>query len=169
MVFSILCCITAAKVETRRLDTVKSHGLVDKPDERIPMSIFWLLPQFILLGAMDGIHNTSIPYFFAEQVLASMARYMTIFTKGVFGGGIMGSALSVHIIEKKTRWFKSTLNQSRLDNYYWVLATLSAVNFALYVVIAVFNHYRDARTVDLDEPDQKNDDDCDCDCNVSCC
>ncbi|GLT70621.1 hypothetical protein SLA2020_426890 [Shorea laevis] len=58
MLFSILCCITAAKVETKRLDVIKIYGLLDKPDEEIPMSMFWLLPQFFLLGALDGIsHN----------------------------------------------------------------------------------------------------------------
>ncbi|XP_030927901.1 protein NRT1/ PTR FAMILY 5.5-like isoform X1 [Quercus lobata] len=54
MLFSILCCITAAEVETRRLDVVKRHGFDNSNDnnEKIPMSMFWLLPQFLLLGAV---------------------------------------------------------------------------------------------------------------------
>lgn len=167
MIFSILCCITAAKVETRRLDIVKSHGLVDKPDEKIPMSIFWLLPQFALLGAMDGIYTVCVTCFFGDQMPPSMVRYMIIFSEAVFGAGVMGSALSVYIVEKKTDWFKSTLNMSRLYNYYWVLAALSAANFLLYVVMAVFYRYRDASLEDLDEPDAEDDDD-DC-CDVNCC
>ncbi|KAJ8445494.1 hypothetical protein Cgig2_031307 [Carnegiea gigantea] len=89
MVFSILCCITAAKVETGRLDILKSHGLGDKPEEQIPMSILWLLPQFILLGAMDGFPP-------------SMARYMTIFTEGVFGGGRWDHGQCSFCLHRKT-------------------------------------------------------------------
>ncbi|XP_059638782.1 protein NRT1/ PTR FAMILY 5.5-like [Cornus florida] len=63
MVFSVLCCITAAKVETQRHNAIRSHGLLDKPDEKIPMSIFWLLPQFLLLGMVDGISERSIDKF----------------------------------------------------------------------------------------------------------
>ncbi|KAH6777712.1 hypothetical protein C2S51_009024 [Perilla frutescens var. frutescens] len=48
MISSILCCVSAALVERKRLNVVRSHGLVEKPDEDIPMSIYWLLFQFVL-------------------------------------------------------------------------------------------------------------------------
>ncbi|GMY25462.1 protein NRT1/ PTR FAMILY 5.5-like isoform X2 [Fagus crenata] len=48
MLFSILCCIVAAGVEICRLDVIRRYGLLDKPNEEIPMSMFLLLPQFIL-------------------------------------------------------------------------------------------------------------------------
>ncbi|XP_021828955.1 protein NRT1/ PTR FAMILY 5.5-like [Prunus avium] len=91
MIFAILCCITAAKVETRRLGAVNSHGLIDKREETIPISIVWLLPQFLLLGGLDGIADNSIGWFFINQVPPSMARYMVLFAIAVFGMGIMGS------------------------------------------------------------------------------
>ncbi|KAL7095410.1 hypothetical protein ACP275_10G022200 [Erythranthe tilingii] len=42
MIFSVLCCITAAKVETRRINVITRHGLLDKPNEEIPMKVVWL-------------------------------------------------------------------------------------------------------------------------------
>uniref|UniRef100_A0A7N2M7K0 Uncharacterized protein n=1 Tax=Quercus lobata TaxID=97700 RepID=A0A7N2M7K0_QUELO len=75
MLFSILCCITAAKMETRRLDVIRRHCLPDKPNGKIPMSMFLLLPQYLLLRALDGISNFSIDYFFTDQVPASMKHY----------------------------------------------------------------------------------------------
>jgi peptide/histidine transporter 3/4 len=123
-IISILCCITAAKVETRRLEVIKSHGLIDKPDEQIPMSMFWLLPQFLLLGALDGIsHNLlsdfSIACFFNGEVPDSISSYLRIFSNSVFGIGIWGGVLSVYIVGKvKPSWFRNTPNGSRLDNYY---------------------------------------------------
>ena len=71
MLFSILCCIKAAEVETRRLDVIRMHGFLDKPNEKIPMSMFWLLPQFLLLGAVEGMSNFSIDQFFTNQAPAT--------------------------------------------------------------------------------------------------
>ncbi|XP_060167920.1 protein NRT1/ PTR FAMILY 5.5 isoform X4 [Lycium barbarum] len=59
ILLGILCTITAAKVESRRLIVVKSYGLAGETDEKIPMTVFWLLPQYLLLGAVDGMFNKS--------------------------------------------------------------------------------------------------------------
>ncbi|CAB4284689.1 unnamed protein product [Prunus armeniaca] len=159
MIFAILCCITAAKVETRRLGAVKRHGLIDKPEETIPMSIFWLLPQFLLLGGLDGIADNSIGWFFINQVPPSMARYMVLFAIALFGVGIMGSVLSVYLVGEisgrggKPSWFQATLNKSRLDQYYWTLAALAAANLVLYVLISIWYAYNDLRSEDNEAPD----------------
>ncbi|CAH1433059.1 unnamed protein product [Lactuca virosa] len=149
MVLSVLCCITAAKVETRRLHVIRDHGLLDKPDEKIPMSIFWLLPQFMLLAAVDGIANTSITSFFKHQAPESMRKYLTYFTKGVLGLGTMASVLSVYVVGKVSErdqnpnWFQPSLNKSRLDRYYWTLSGLCAVNLVIYVIVASFYKYKE--------------------------
>ena len=144
MLFSILCCITAAKMETRRLDVIRRHCLPDKPNGKIPMSMFLLLPQYLLLGALDGISNFSIDYFFTNQVPASMKHYSRFFTYGAIGTGTMGSVLSVYVVGKisesggKPSWFQDTLNKSRLDNYYWTLTVLSSINLVLYILVALW-------------------------------
>ena len=142
MLFSILCCITAAEVETRRLDVIRRYGFLDKPNEKIPMSMFWLLPQFLLLGAVDGMFDFSIDKFFTNQAPASMSRYLKLFSHGVIGAGTVGSVLSVYVVGKvserggRPNWFQDTLNKSRLDNYYWTLTVLSSINLILYVLVA---------------------------------
>ncbi|KAM1038172.1 hypothetical protein ACFX2C_032896 [Malus domestica] len=152
MIFAILCCITAAKVETRRLGVVASHGLIDKPEETISMTIFWLLPQFLLLGGADGIAENSIALFFINQVPPSMAQYMVMFAIAVFGAGTMGSTLSVHLVGKisgrggRSSWFQDTLNKSRLDNYYWTLAALAAANLVFYILMSFWYAYNDSKS-----------------------
>ncbi|GMY25463.1 protein nrt1/ ptr family 5.5 [Fagus crenata] len=142
MLFSILCCITAAKMETRRLDVIRRHGLLDKPKEQIPMSMFVLLPQYLLLGALDGISNASIDQFFTNHAPESMRRYSKIFSHAVIGAGTVGSVLSVYVVSKVSErvegksWFQDTLNKSRLDNYYWTLTVLSSINLVLYILLA---------------------------------
>lgn len=156
MIFAVHCCITAAKVENRRLYVVTSHGLVDKPKERIPMSMFWLVPQFFLLGGLDGISHKSIDLFFSDHGPMSMDRYMNHFAMAVFGVGNMGSVLSVYLVDKissrggNPSWFQNTLNHSRLDKYYWVLAALTAANFVLYIFMAV---WYDRKVLKLEEED----------------
>ena len=159
MLFSILCCITAAGVETRRLDMIRRHLLLEEPNdsnEKIPMSMFWLLPQFLLLGAVEGMANFSIDQFFINQAPASMSRYLKLFRHGVIGAGAVGSVLSVYVVGKfserggRTNWFQDTLNKSRLDNYYWTLTVLSCINLFLYILVALQYTYRDPPNKDAD-------------------
>ncbi|GAA0143710.1 hypothetical protein LIER_04324 [Lithospermum erythrorhizon] len=39
IIFSVLRYVNAAKVESRRLHVIRTHNLLDKPDERIPMKV----------------------------------------------------------------------------------------------------------------------------------
>lgn len=34
-------------------------------------------------------------------------------------------------------WVRNDLNKSRLDNFYWVLATIDVVNFYAYLLVAM--------------------------------
>ena len=109
MLFSILCCITAAAVETRRLDVVKRHLLLNNSNdnnEKIPMSMFWLLPQFLLLGAVEGISKDCIDRFFTNHAPTSMKRYLQLFSYGVIGAGTVGS---VRCGKGQQKWSKTKL------------------------------------------------------------
>ncbi|XP_073311365.1 protein NRT1/ PTR FAMILY 5.5-like isoform X2 [Primulina huaijiensis] len=148
MIFSILCCITAARIEMRRLDVITRHNLLDKPDENIPMSVYWLLFQFFLLAGLDSFFEKSVSEFFKDQAPGSMKNYLEFFSKGVSGLGFICNVLSVHVVgnisEKggKPNWFQHTLNRSRLDRYYWVLAGLSGVNLVVYILVAFIYRYK---------------------------
>ncbi|KAL2500551.1 Protein NRT1/PTR FAMILY 5.5 [Forsythia ovata] len=174
MIFAILCCITAAKVENRRLGVVQKHGLIDKPDETVPMTMFWLLPQFLLLAALDGIFECSAVMFFIGQSPLSTRRYLPLFVSGVFGVGVLGSVLSVYVTGKiserggKLNWFQHTLNRSRLDKYYWTLAWLAAINLVIFIVVAIFYRYKESELQDLGAPEFGETDE-PFDDNAKCC
>lgn len=67
-----------------------------------------------------------------EITKRSKNLYMKMFAQAVSGVGIIGGVLSVYVVgEVSARmggksWFQYTLNKSRLDNYYWTLATVGA-------------------------------------------
>jgi len=57
MFTSILSMTVAALTEMKRLQVAKDNGLEDMPHATIPLSIFWLLPQYILFGISDVFYN----------------------------------------------------------------------------------------------------------------
>lgn len=154
MIFSILSCITAAIVETRRREIIRSHGLLEKPNDKIPMTVFWLLPQFLLLGAHEGIYKNNIASFFADQAPQWITdKYRRSFSNVMLGLGFMSSVLSVYVVRKVSEmggksWFQHTLNKSHLDYYYWILAGLSAVNLVYYIVLLCLYTYGDSKVED---------------------
>ncbi|PIN01588.1 H+/oligopeptide symporter [Handroanthus impetiginosus] len=147
MIFSILCCITAAAIEKWRLNVTRSHGLLDKPDEDTPMSVYWLLFQFFLLAGLDSFFQKSVAALYKDQAPKSMRKYLHHFTKAVSGLGFIFSVLSVYVVGKvsekegRTNWFQYTLNRSRLDRYYWVLAALCSVNLVVFILVASSYRY----------------------------
>ncbi|XP_011094983.1 protein NRT1/ PTR FAMILY 5.5 [Sesamum indicum] len=154
MVFSVLCCITAARVETRRLNVIRRHGLLDKPDDEIPMSIFWLLFQFVLQAGLEAFLEKGVAAFYKDQAPDSMETYIEHFTYAVSGLGFMCSVLTVYVVGKiserggKPNWFQPTLNMSRLDRYYWVLAALSSVNLLVFILVASMYRYKNREAGD---------------------
>lgn len=142
MILSVLCCITAARIEMKRLNVIRHNGLLDKPEDDIPMSLYWLLFQFFLLAGLNAFMQKSVVAFYALQVPKSMKDYLVHFTRGVSGLGYLFNVLTVHVVSRvKPHWFQSTFNRSRLDNYYWFLAVLSGVNFVAFVPVAYFYKY----------------------------
>lgn len=144
MIFALLCCVAAAITESKRLKIVGSHGLLDRPDDDIPMSIFWLLFQFVLLAGLDKLLEKSVAKFHEDEFTEeSERRYLDNFSKGMSGLGYMGSVLSVYVVGEisqkggKMNWFQDTLNRSHLDRYYWVLVALSSVNLVVFLVGAL--------------------------------
>ncbi|EPS61330.1 hypothetical protein M569_13469, partial [Genlisea aurea] len=137
IILSILCCIAAAIFETMRLDVIRKHGLEDKPNDTIPMSMFLLLPQFILLAGLDILLEKSVSDIYKEKI--PEPRYLNYATNAAIGFGMFGAVGLVYIVDtvtekmgSKKSWFQRTLNKSRLDKYYWGLAVLSTANLLFW-------------------------------------
>ncbi|KAJ0640211.1 putative proton-dependent oligopeptide transporter family, MFS transporter superfamily [Helianthus annuus] len=135
MVLSVLCCVTAAIVEAQRLRVIRNHG---------SMSVLFLLPQFVLVGAADGITNGGIQRFLRDQVPESMYGVQFYFRNFVLGLGSMAGVLSVYVVGMVSDWFQHTLNKSRLDLYYWTLAGLSLINLVIYAIVASYYNYNES-------------------------
>lgn len=136
MVCGILCCITAWRVELHRLKLIMKEGIGldnDDPNKIILMSVFWLLPQFCLLGLMEGLGDKGLENFIKDYVEESMKRQVSLYGKLVVG---FGNFFSIPIVLLKPSWFKDTINTSHLDRYFLTLAILGSVFLCIFVCIS---------------------------------
>ncbi|PIN14595.1 H+/oligopeptide symporter [Handroanthus impetiginosus] len=139
---SFLSMVIAAFVEKRRLSIAIQHGLVDFPKATIPMSVWWLAPQYLLYGIADVFTIVGLQEFFYDQVPGELKSIGLALYLSIFGIGNFLSSFLISIIEKVTSgngrdsWFSNNLNRAHLDYFYWFLAGLSVVSVGIYVYFA---------------------------------
>ncbi|KAJ4849847.1 hypothetical protein Tsubulata_029082 [Turnera subulata] len=142
LVIASLCMISAALVEKKRLKTAEEYGLANLPNETIPLSVWWLVPQYVLCGVASVFTNVGLQEFFYDQVPKDIRSVGASLYLSVFGVGNFLSGFLVSIIDKSTSgdgqdgWFCHNINQAHLDYFYWLLAALTAVGFISYLYFA---------------------------------
>nr|KJB46721.1 hypothetical protein B456_008G2375002 [Gossypium raimondii] len=78
LVLSIITMIAAALTEIKRLRSASSHGLTNDPSAQIPMSVFWLIPQFLLVGAGEAFTYIGQLDFFLRECPKGMKTMSTV-------------------------------------------------------------------------------------------
>ncbi|XP_030967552.1 protein NRT1/ PTR FAMILY 5.10-like isoform X4 [Quercus lobata] len=153
MLLSVICMVVAALVEIKRLKTAKEYGLVDMPDVTIPMSVWWLLPQYVLSGIADVFTIVGLQEFFYDQVPSELRSVGLALYLSILGVGNFLSSFLVSIIEEvtggdgKDSWFADNINRAHLDYFYWLLAGISAVAFTIYLYFAKSYIYNRQSTI----------------------
>ncbi|XP_027150212.1 protein NRT1/ PTR FAMILY 5.10-like [Coffea eugenioides] len=139
---SNLSMVIAALVEMKRLETAQEYGLVDKPEVTIPMSVIWMIPQYLILGASESLTVVGLQEFFYDQVPNQLKSTGLALYLSILGIASFLSSFLISVIEKATSrhghesWFSDNLNKAHLDYFYWLLAGLSAIALAAYVYFA---------------------------------
>ncbi|CAB4316398.1 unnamed protein product [Prunus armeniaca] len=153
MFISIISMVVAALVEMKRLKTAKDCGLLDMPSATVPMSIWWLVPQYLLAGLADVFTMVGLQEFFYDQVpnelkSIGLALYLSIFGVGSFLSSFLISAIDdATTWTGETSWFSTNLNRAHLDYFYWLLGGISVVELASYLYFAKSYIYNRAGTV----------------------
>ncbi|KAM0066758.1 putative bacterial ABC-type protein transporter [Helianthus debilis subsp. tardiflorus] len=128
---SIFALASAAAIEHMR----RTHS---HPED---LSVFWLVPQFFILGGAESFTYVGQLEFFYDEATDGMKSVCgALFLSEIGIGSWVNSAL-VKIVERATGtgengWLKDDLNESKLDYYYSILAAISAVNLLVYAWVA---------------------------------
>ncbi|KAG6665966.1 hypothetical protein I3843_02G174400 [Carya illinoinensis] len=137
-IIQVIATGVAYAVEVRRMHVIRVNHIVG-PKQIVPMSIFWLLPQYVLLGIADVFNAIGLLEFFYDQSPENMQSLgTTFFTSGIGVGNFLNSFL-VTMVDKITgrdggkSWIGDNLNDCHLDYYYVFLLVISIINLGVFL------------------------------------
>ncbi|XP_002962955.2 protein NRT1/ PTR FAMILY 8.3 isoform X1 [Selaginella moellendorffii] len=107
------------------------------------VTIFWLVPQYVVLGIAEGLTNSSLLEFFHEQspdTFHSLGTSLALANLGV--GSFLSSVLVTCVNRGAPSWLQNDVNAGHLERYYWLIAGLSLVNLGIYVPVARWYSYK---------------------------
>lgn len=119
MICSITFCIVAWQVEVHRMNLTEEMRIdhqvfppegSEDSEQTISMSVYILLPQYLLLGLMEGLARDGHEEFVIDHIPDSMRRYGPVFSEFVLGFGYFFSIPLLFLF----RWFGKTINRSHL-------------------------------------------------------
>lgn len=144
---NILATIVSAIVEIKRKMVAANHNQLDKPASVIPISVFWLAPQFCLHGVGEIFTSVGLMEFLYDQSPESMKSVAVALSSIAMSlGNYLGTVLVslVHKYSGKERnWLPDrNLNRGRLENYYWLITGIQVVNMIYYFICARFYIYK---------------------------
>ncbi|XP_004507194.1 protein NRT1/ PTR FAMILY 5.6-like [Cicer arietinum] len=148
MLFSVFTMIVAALVEKKRLQVVGMNPTKGS----LSMSVFWLAPQFLIIGFGDGFTLVGLQEYFYDQVPDSMRSLGIGLYLSVIGASSFLSSLLITIVDNVTSkngksWFGKDLNSSSLDKFYWLLAAITTLNMFMFVFFAQRYSYKNEQKV----------------------
>ncbi|KAF7024839.1 hypothetical protein CFC21_037120 [Triticum aestivum] len=149
MVTACITMVVAALVEAKRLRVAKDAGLLDLPDVAVPMSLCWLVPQYVLIGLAEVFSYIGLEEFFYDQVPDALRSVGLALSLSIFGMGSYASGMLVWAIDWATTrgggesWFSDNLNRAHLDYFYWILAGLGTLEVVVFLYFAKQYAYRD--------------------------
>ncbi|XP_065037000.1 protein NRT1/ PTR FAMILY 6.3-like [Musa acuminata AAA Group] len=153
LVMSILAMVAAALIEIKRLRVARANPTSLEKGATVPVSVFWLVPQFFLVGSGEAFTYIGQLDFFLRECPKGMKTMSTGLFLSTLSLGFFVSSVLVSVVHKVTGesghggWLTDNLNRGKLYNFYWLVAVLSSVNLVLYLVAAKWYVYKEQRAV----------------------
>ncbi|KAL7582482.1 hypothetical protein Lser_V15G44845 [Lactuca serriola] len=144
LVLSAISMGVAGIVEVKRRNQSRLHPLE-------PISLFWLSFQYGIFGIADMFTLVGLLEFFYKEAPVGMRSLATSFTWISVSLGYFLSSVLVDIVNSVTKrvspskkgWINGLiLDNNNLNLFYWLLAVLSLINFAVYLLSAVKYKYK---------------------------
>lgn len=137
--FSFLGMVVSATVEHIRRRKAIQQGYLNNPSAVIDMSAYWLVPQYVLNGLAEAFNAIGQTEFYYSQFPKSMSSIAScLFGLGMAFANLLAS-LILSTVDHATKsggkesWTSSNINKGHYENYYWLLAILSAINIVYFM------------------------------------
>jgi dipeptide/tripeptide permease len=149
LVISVFATFIAGFIEIKRKKIAMEHGLIEHLNEVIPISVFWLVPQYSLNGMAEAFMSIGHLEFFYDQAPESMrSTAMAFFWTSISIGNYV-STLLVTLVHKFSagpngeNWLPdNNLNKGKLEYFYWLITILQVINFIYYLFCANMYTYK---------------------------
>ncbi|KAJ6409031.1 hypothetical protein OIU84_008677 [Salix udensis] len=143
---SIFAMVSAAILELKRLQMVRDDNYYEH--DSVPMSIFWQVPQYFLIGCAEVFIFIGQLEFFYEQAPDAMRSMCSALSLTTVALGNYLSSLLVTIVTSistkngKVGWIPDNLNYGHIDYFFWLLGILSVLNLGVYLWISRWYTYK---------------------------
>ncbi|KAL6865033.1 hypothetical protein ACP4OV_016184 [Aristida adscensionis] len=142
-VLAIVSVVASAAVERRRLATVRAGGEAARRAPWVsPLSAMWLVLPLALAGAGDALYFPGGVTLYYQEFPRSLKNTSTGLLAVIIALGFYLSTALVGVVRRATPWLSNNMNVSRLDNLYWLLAVMLAINFGYYLLCAKLYRYQ---------------------------
>ncbi|KAG9444141.1 hypothetical protein H6P81_015481 [Aristolochia fimbriata] len=137
LLVSVAAMVAAAAVERRRLALAGAAEAA----AAARMSVWWLLPQYVLFGVAHVFVYVGSSEFFYDQMPEGLRSLGIAFCLTIFGVGSFLSGILVWVVDAASSangasWFDTDLDRAHLDYFYWLVAATSATGFGLFLYLA---------------------------------
>ncbi|KAI5071583.1 hypothetical protein GOP47_0013834 [Adiantum capillus-veneris] len=149
--FAMISMVVASFIERKRLKLANQLQLLDGLKNELPLSAFYLTPQYCLVGIGEAFgYIGQLEFFFTESPdrMRSLGTGLSLSTISL--GFFLSSAL-VDSVNRWTKhgshpgWITNDLNTSRLDYFYLFIAFCSLISFLAYLACSYWYVYDDKR------------------------
>ncbi|KAI3975875.1 hypothetical protein MKX01_030720 [Papaver californicum] len=135
--FAIIAMVVAGFVEQQRL----MHAN-DDPSELSSLSIFWQIPQYVLIGVSEAFMYVAQLEFFSTQTPDSLKGLgIGLSMSSTAMGSYLCSILLTVVMKITTKngqpgWIPPNLNDGHLDRFFFLTAAITLLNLAAYIFCA---------------------------------
>ncbi|KAK7394116.1 hypothetical protein VNO78_14635 [Psophocarpus tetragonolobus] len=154
LIIGMLAMVAAGATELARLKRVI-------PDEKASsLSIFWQIPQYVLVGASEVFMYVGQLEFFNGQAPDGIKSFGSSLCMASISLGNYVSSMLVYMVMgitargEKTGWIPNNLNVGHMDRFFFLVAVLTALDFGLYLFCA-----RWYKSINLEDGDMESQED----------
>lgn len=137
LAIAVIALTIAGFVERKRLKFACDNG-----KETSSLSIFWQIPQYVLVGVAEAFVYVAQMNFFTSQTpdgLKSLGMGLSM-SSSALGSYVANTILTVvmKITSSHGRpgWVSPNLNEGHLDRFFFLSALFTAIDLVLYIVCA---------------------------------